>query len=44
MSIKAPREIYNLINKCIMFNIAYDDQQDSNYNHNSHFKHLMKVS
>lgn len=44
LSIKAPKDIYNLINKCIMHNLSYDDQQDANYTHNYRFRHLMKVS
>lgn len=35
ISVKAPKQIYNLINKCIMHNVSYDDGHDNLYNHNS---------
>jgi hypothetical protein len=44
LSIRAPRRIYNLINKCFIFNLAFDDQCDTLFNANHEFQHLSTPS
>lgn len=34
LTIIAPKKIYDLINKCFMFNLSYDDELDWQYNTN----------
>lgn len=34
INVNAPKLIYNLINKCFMFNLSYDDRADCYYNTN----------
>lgn len=34
LNIIAPRDIYNLVNKCFIFNLASDDQCDRLFNAN----------
>lgn len=34
MTIEAPKKTYDLINKCFMFNLSYDDALDHQYSTN----------
>lgn len=44
LELKAPKSTYNLINKCMMHNLSYDDSFDGYFTSNWQFKNLMKVS
>ena len=44
MSIRAPKQVYNLINRCIMHNISYDDRKDQHFMHNHKFKDRMTIN
>lgn len=44
LNIQSSRQVYNLVNRCIMHNISYDDQKDQHYTANYKFRHLMPNS
>ena len=44
LSIKAPKKVYNLVNRCFLHNLAYDDGLDSKYQTNYEFKKRVKLS
>lgn len=41
MSIRAPKKVYDLINKCIMHNVSYDDKHDKYFTSYYDFVDLM---
>jgi len=42
MSVKASKIIYNLINKCMMHNVSYDDGKDADYVFGAQFRNFAK--
>ena len=42
--IRAPQQVYNLINRCIMHNISYDDCKDQHFLTNYKFRSKVPVS
>lgn len=44
LNIIAPAKVYNLINKCFLFNLADDDNCDRYFNTNHEYQHFMPPS